>query len=98
MVCSIRQSEARVKAKATWGSAALACPPKLDEDAYNEIVDDMLRVLAIYGLVESVDVEGGYTGYRVPASVIEWRLGRKKQQDAANQFFLDLYHNVAEML
>lgn len=88
----------RVKAKSTWGDAAAAFPGKLGEDAYNEIVDDILSVLVTYGLVEPLDVDGRYTGYRVPASVIEWRLGPKEQQDAANQFFLDLYHNVAEML
>jgi superfamily II DNA/RNA helicase/very-short-patch-repair endonuclease len=88
----------RVKAKATWGEAAAAFPGKLDETAYNEIVDDMLGVLDTYGLVEPLKVDGGYTGYRVPATVIEWRLGPQEQQDAANRFFLDLYHNVAEML
>lgn len=88
----------RVKAKATWGAAAAAFPGKLDEDAYNEIVDDMLGVLGTYGLAEPLDVEGGYTGYRVPATVIEWQIGREESQDSANQFFLDLYHNVAEML
>lgn len=88
----------RVKAKATWAEAASSFPGKLDEDAYNEIVDDMLSVLTTYGLAEPLDVEGGYTGYRVPATVIEWRLGPKERQEAANPFFLDLYHNVAEML
>jgi hypothetical protein len=88
----------RVKSKATWAAAAAAFPGKVDEDTYNEIVDDMLGVLATYGLAEPLEVEGGYTGYRVPATVIEWRLGSKEAQDDANQFFLDLYHNVAEML
>ena len=88
----------RVKAKATWAEAASAFPGKLDEDAYNEIVDDMLGVLTTYGLAEPLEVEGSYTGYRVPATVIEWRLGRKECQESANPFFLDLYHNVAEML
>lgn len=88
----------KVKAKATWGTAAAAFPGKLDEDVYNEVVDDMLGVLVTYGLAEPLDVEGGYTGYRVPSSVIEWQLGEEASQDKANQFFLDLYHNVAEML
>jgi len=88
----------KVKAKATWKAAATAFAGKLDEDAYNQIVDDMLGVLTTYGLAEPLDVEGGYTAYRVPSSVIEWRLGEKDSQDAANLFFLDLYDNVAEML
>ena len=88
----------KVKAKSTWEGAAAAFPGKLDENAYNEIVDDMLGVLVTYGLAEPLDVEGGFTGYRVPSSVIQWRLGEEETQDSANQFFLDLYNNVAEML
>jgi superfamily II DNA/RNA helicase/very-short-patch-repair endonuclease len=88
----------RVKAKGTWGSAASVLPGKLDEDAYNEIVDDMLGVLSTYGLTEPLAVEGGYTGYRVPSTVIEWRLGDGSMGDNDNAFFLDLYNNVAEML
>jgi superfamily II DNA/RNA helicase len=88
----------RVKAKATWGAAAEALPGKLDESGYNQIVDDMLGVLAVYGIAERVDVDGDHTGWRVPASVIEWRLGDGSEGDSDNQFFLDLYHNVAEML
>src|SRR3954470_20751663 len=70
-------------------------PGKIDEDAYNQIVDDMLAVLGIYGLAEEIEVEGGRKGYRVPATVIEWRLGQDKAPDRANTFFLDLYHNGA---
>ena len=86
----------RVKAKGTWEKAASAFTGKIDEDIFNEIVDDMLSVLGTYGLVEPLDVEGGLIGYRVPATVMEWRLG--EPQDTANPFFLDLYNNVAEML
>lgn len=88
----------KVKAKGTWGTAADAFPQKIDEDRYNEIVDDMLGVLATYGLAEPIDVEGGHKGWRVPASVIEWRVGDGIGGDNANTFFLDLYANVAEML
>jgi hypothetical protein len=73
----------RIKSKTTWGNAVRIFPAKIDEDAYNDIVDDMLAVLATYGLAEAVEVEGGLPGYRVPATVIEWRLGspdeRKRQ-------------------
>ncbi len=88
----------KVKAKATWGTAAEVVPGKIDEDGYNRLVDDMLAVLAVYGLAEPLDVEGGYKGWRVPASVIEWRLGDGSGGDSDNGFFLDLYHNVSEML
>src|SRR4051795_5758533 len=58
----------------------------------------MLAVLGVYGLAEEIEVEGGRKGYRVPATVIEWRLAQDEAPDRANTFFLDLYHNVAEML
>src|SRR5262249_47182809 len=88
----------KIKAKATWGAAVAAFSGKIDEDAYNQIVDDMLAVLSSYGLAEEIEVEDALHGYRVPATVIEWRLGAEEQQDRANPFFLDLYHNVAEQL
>lgn len=88
----------RIKTKATWESAASAFPEKIDENTYNEIVDDMLDVLCIYGIAEAFDVEGGQEGYRVPASVIEWRVGDGTGGDSDNTFFLDLYDNVSEML
>jgi superfamily II DNA/RNA helicase len=88
----------KVKARVTWGTAADAFPGKIDEDGYNRIVDDMLAVMATYGLTEPLEVEGGYTGWHVPASVIEWGLGDGTGGDSDNGFFLDLYHNVAEML
>lgn len=88
----------RIKAKNTWGTAADAVPGKIDEDGYNQIADDMLAVLAVYGLAERVEVEGGYTGWRVPAGGIQWTLGEGSGGDSDNAFFRDLYHNVAEML
>jgi superfamily II DNA/RNA helicase len=87
-----------VKAKNTWGAAADAFPSKITEDVYNDIVDDMLTVLATYGLAETVEVDGGHKGYRVPASVIEWRLGDGTGGTSNNEYFLDLYANVSEML
>jgi hypothetical protein len=88
----------KVKAKSTWGTAAEVVPGRIDEDSYNRIVDDMLGVLAIYGLAEPLEVDGRYTGWRVPASVIEWKVGDGTQGDSDNEFFLGLYDNVAEML
>ena len=42
----------KVRSKNQWEAAGTHYPPKFDEDIYNEIVDDMLRVLMIYGLVD----------------------------------------------
>jgi very-short-patch-repair endonuclease len=88
----------KIKARATWEAAGATFPHKIDGDAFNEIVDDMLAVLGTYGLAEQIEVEGGHKGYRVPASVIEWRIGDGDGGDSENRFFLDLYNNVADML
>src|SRR4051794_9117658 len=58
----------------------------------------MLAVLGIYGLVEEVELDRKRIGYRVPATVIEWRLGTEENTEKPNRFFRDLYDNVAEML
>jgi superfamily II DNA/RNA helicase/very-short-patch-repair endonuclease len=88
----------RVKAKATWGDAGTVYPEPIKEEGYNALIDDMLAVLGTYGLVEPIEVEGKRTGYRIPATVIEWRLGPEEAREQANVFFRDLYRNVADML
>jgi superfamily II DNA/RNA helicase len=94
----------KVRSKNQWEAAGAHYPPKFDEDIYNEIVDDMLRVLTIYGLVDSLDIDGLFKGYRIPAPVIEWTLtpvGARTSGSATkseNPFFLTLYENVAKLL
>ena len=59
----------------------------------------MLRVLETYGLVESSELARGYTGYRIDSSLLEWRLGSADcGTNTTNQFFCNLYENVAAML
>ena len=40
------------KSQARWGSGNPHYPEKFDEDAYNELIDDILGVLTVYGYVE----------------------------------------------
>ena len=74
---------------------------KFDEDLYNAVIDDILDVLATYGLVEPSPLDGGVVGYRIDSSVLEWRLSKPADNGAgipANPFFRDLYRNIAKLL
>ena len=92
----------KVKSTAYWGQGNPQYPEKFDEDIYNAVIDDVLRVLETYGYVESSDLGGGRVGYRIDGSVLEWRAadegGGGGDGDAANRFYRELYRNVAGML
>lgn len=96
----------RLKSQATWGSGNLHYPKKFDADIYNTLIDNMLKVLEVYGLVESVEVNHGNRGYRVGATVLEWSLNHNPAEglvtrgfkETDNTFFRTLYQNVAQQL
>ena len=89
----------RVRAKAFWGTDNRNYPPNFDEAVYNAILDDVLRVLEVYGYVEPTDLDGTRTGYRINSAVLEWRLaGQDDARAATNPFFRGLYENVAGLL
>lgn len=91
----------RFKAQATWGADNPHFPAKFDEDTYNSIIDDLLRVLTTYGYVEPTEVGNGYTGYRIDASALEWRAGGElppEEESRTNLFFRSVYENVATLL
>ncbi|MBF0098030.1 MAG: DEAD/DEAH box helicase [Magnetococcales bacterium] len=96
----------RLKSQSTWGAGNPDYPKKFDDNVYNTLIDDMLRVLEAYGLVESVELNHGSRGYRVGATVLQWSL-RKNFAEASsargfketdNSFFRALYQNVAQQL
>ena len=86
-----------LKSQAVWGQDNPHYPAKFDEDVYNSVIDDILRVLTIYGYVEDTELDGGRIGYRIDSSVLEWRLSADTGE-AANPFFRTLYENVAGLL
>ena len=90
----------RFKAQAFWGHDNSHYPAKFTEAVYNAVIDDVLRVLLVYGYVESSDLGQGCTGYRINSSALEWRLaeGDRADQGRANAFFRALYRNVARLL
>lgn len=96
----------RLKSQATWGAGNPDYPKKFDDNIYNTLIDDMLQVLVVYGLVESVEMRHGNRGYRVGATVLEWSLNQNPTgtsstrgfKESDNAFFRTLYQNVAQQL
>ena len=89
----------RLKSREVWGVDNPHYPDRFDDDVFHEVIDSMLRVLETYGLVESSELARGYTGYRIDSSLLEWRLGSADcGTNTTNQFFCNLYENVAAML
>jgi len=90
----------RFKAQAFWGPDNPHYPDRFTEAVYNAVIDDVLRILGVYGLVESTDLGDGHTGYRIDSSALEWRLAPNPQADQGrvNSFFRALYRNVAHLL
>ena len=89
------------KAQARWGADNRHYPPKFDEELYNELIDDILGVLTVYGYVEPSDIDEGRTGYQVNSSVLEWRVGEETaagKGNRTNEFFGNLYENIAAIL
>ncbi len=94
----------KLKSQAFWGPGNPCWPATFDEGVYNDIVDDILGVLMTYGYVESSELDGGRTGYRIASSALEWRLAEELSGESAaadgpvNAFFRNLYENVAALL
>ncbi len=92
----------KLKSTAYWGRGNPHYPEKFDEDTYNAVIDNVLRVLTTYGYVERSDLGGGRAGYRIDGSVLEWRAADGGEDagggDAANPFYRELYRNVAGLL
>lgn len=90
----------RLRAQASW-SGNPNYPKKFDENIYNAIIDDILRVLTTHGYVEPTELERGRVGYRIDSSVIAWHLAASFDEERAgstNVFFRTLYDNVAGLL
>ncbi len=91
----------RFKSQAFWGRDNPHFPAKFDEAVYNTIIDDILRVLTVYGYVEPTDLDSKRTGYRIDSSVLEWRWGNATNDSGrgpTNEFFHVLYENVSQGL
>ncbi len=89
-----------LKSRTIWGADNSHYPSSFDEGTFNSIVDDILSVLEKYGYVESSKLGGDHTGYRINGSTLEWRIPSRldTDHDQANEFFRNLYSNVAALL
>ena len=93
-----------LKSRTFRGKDNSCYPAKFNEEIYNRIIDDILRVLVTYGYVESTGMDEDRTAYRINSSVLEWRIASESaprqtpNQSPANVFFSNLYRNVASLL
>ena len=80
------------KSQAPWGQDNPHYPEKFDEAVYNAVIDDVLKVLTVYGYVEPTDLDGDRQGYRIDSSILEWCLAEDAGEgdSPTNQFFPDL--------
>ena len=91
----------KLRARATWGIDNPHYPARFDEAVYNSIVDEMLRVLTVYGYIERAELDDRRIGYRIDGSVLQWIAMPEDTQNVSgstNVFFRALYDNVAAML
>ena len=86
----------KVRARTTWKEAISQVDGPINDDLYNIIVDHLLGVMRIYGLVDEVELDSGGVGYRIPSSILKWKLNDHPHE--SNPFFFTLYDNMAEML
>ncbi len=91
----------KLKNSATWGGEfPPACPEKFDEGAYNDAVDELVKILADLGYVQIAETEIG-KGYQVKAGALEWHAlpaSAAADTPSVNRFFRELYQNVANGL
>ncbi len=77
-----------------WGAG------DLKQEAFEQLVDDMLAGLSTHGLVDREGLKGGFTGWQVVSTVLEWRQPDPETEAGTptNPFFRDLYRHVARVL
>lgn len=89
------------KAQKFWGTDNPLYPNHFGEKEYNAMVDEVLRILSIYGYVHREDLGDDIAAYRIDAGTIRWRLSDEPGEvgeKAVNPFFRELYENVSDLL
>jgi very-short-patch-repair endonuclease/superfamily II DNA or RNA helicase len=96
-----------IRRQSDWGeSAASRWPEKFNDLFFDEVVKSLLSALTQGGLVQPLDAPGGKTAFQVTAAALVWELGDPSedaqkegtQRKTTNEFFKDLYLNVATAL
>ena len=90
-----------------WGENAQSrWPTKFNEEFFGTVMQSLLSALIQGGLVQPLEVPGGKTAYQITAAALVWKLGdldeettnHGNQRKSNNEFFRDLYINVAKAL
>lgn len=90
-----------VKKAEFWKSTAFAGQVGSWKDAeWVDIISALLEISVLYGYVQKHSVEKGLAGFRLNASALEWLLTNNavEEEDSTNQYFRQLYLNLAELL
>lgn len=105
---SYRSSFKREIAKPSfWGEGAEArWPNKFNDEFFGQMLDALLTALIQGGLVQPLEAPGNKTAYQITAAALVWQLGNPaepmqhhgNQRKSNNEFFRDLYLNVAKAL
>ncbi len=90
-----------------WGDdAQTRWPDKFNDEFFDSIVKALLFACTQGGLVQPLDAPAGRTAYQITAAALVWQLGDPDDQTphsgslrkSNNEFFRDLYLNVAKAL
>lgn len=84
-----------------WKSTSFAGQVSTWKDVeWVELVSSLLELATLYGYIQKHSVEKGLAGYRLNASAMEWLLtdDLKAEESTTNQYFRQLYLNLAELL
>lgn len=96
-----------IRKQSIWGEgAASRWPEKFNEDFFEKILISLLSALTEGGLIQPLDAPGGRQAFQVTAAALVWQLSKPEESRAFatndrktdNQFFRDLYSNVATAL
>lgn len=65
-----------------------------------ELIEDLLKVSALYGYVNIENIDANTAGYRLTASALQWNLitDQPEANATVNKYFRELYLNLSNML
>ncbi len=96
-----------IRRQSLWGeTAASRWPEKFNDTFFDTIVNALLSALTQGGLVQPLDAPAGKKAFQVTSAALVWQLSNPDEQPqhtgnqrkSNNEFFRDLYLNVATAL
>ncbi len=76
--------------------------PKINDKSYPDLILSLMQVLEAYGLVESLDDDGGVKGYQLLGEFLQWKAVDEKPEpdptnpyNSDNEYFRTLYTTIA---